>query len=264
VNYLQAAVLGLVQGVTEFLPVSSSAHLRVVPELLGWGDPGASFTAVLQLGTVAAILVAFWSDLVAIGGGFLDAVLFPSRRAEPSWHLGVQLIAGSLPIILIGSLVSAVIDGPLRNLTVVAAALVAGSWWLWSSVGTPGSRRIDQTTMSDAFLIGLAQAAALIPGISRSGSTIGAAVRAGLTFEAAARYSFLLSVPAVVAAGLFGLRDVESIGPIGPLLVAVAVAFVAGFAAIQWLLRLVSRGRFAPFVWYRLGIAVVVLAIAAS
>ena len=263
-NYVEATVLGLVQGLTEFLPVSSSAHLRIVPELLGWDDPGSSFTAIVQLGTVAAVLVVFWSDLIAIAGALVSAVVSPRRRTEPAWHLGIQLIVGSIPIVIVGILAASAIDGPLRNLGVIAGALLIGSWWLWSSVRVRGDRQIDQTTMRDAVTIGVAQAAALVPGVSRSGATIGAAFRLGLAPEAAARYSFLLSVPAVVAAGLFGLRDVEAVGPVGPLLVAVAIAFAVGFASIRWLLRLVGRGQFAGFIWYRLGLAILVLGLAAS
>jgi undecaprenyl-diphosphatase len=262
-GFVEAVVLGLVQGVTEFLPVSSSAHLRVVPELVGWGDPGASFTAIAQLGTAAAVVVVFRRDLLLIVRAAFGGLVLRSRRAEPEFALARQVVVGSVPIVVLGVAGAPLVGGPLRNLVVVAAALCVGSAWLWTSTRCAGTHPMTEATDSDAFLVGIAQAAALVPGVSRSGATIGAAYRLGLSPSAAARYSFLLSVPSVVLAGLFSLRDVNSSVELVPTAVAAVAAFVSGWASIRLLLRLVGTGRFTGLVAYRLVLAVVVVFVAA-
>ena len=259
---LEAITLGLTQGLTEFLPVSSSAHLRIIPEMLGWDDPGASFTAALQLGTIAAVLVVFREDLLSVAAAWWRGLRRRDQRGGPGWTLGVHLIVGSIPISVLGVAVSSFVEGPLRNLVVIAAALAVGSAWLWASTRTPGTTQMAEATTRDALLIGVAQAAALVPGVSRSGATIGAAYRLGLEPAAAARYSFLLSVPAIVLAGIYGLRDLGLATFDLPTLIALAVAFATGWLSIRWLLQLVSAGRFGGFVVYRVVLAAVVLGLA--
>lgn len=260
---LEGVTLGLVQGMTEFLPVSSSAHLRIVPEALGWSDPGASFTAIVQLGTAASVVVAFRDDLGLIVRAGVVGLLDRSRRTDPAFNLARQVAIGTAPIVIVGFAAASLIDGPLRNLVVVAAALIAGSAWLWTSTRRPGVHRIADAMDRDAAIVGIAQAAALVPGVSRSGATIGAAYRLGFSPEAAARYSFLLSVPAVVLAGLFGLRDLDGAVDLFPTAAAVVVAFASGWLSIRVLLRLVAAGRFGVLVGYRFALAAAVLALAA-
>ncbi len=258
---LEAVVLGLTQGLTEFLPISSSAHLRIVPEALGWDDPGASFTAVVQLGTIAAVLVAFREDLLAIAGAAWRGTRSREARAEPAWALGCLLVLGTIPIAVIGLAAADEIEGPLRAIGVIVGALLVGSAWLWVAIRRrAGPRRVEMLTVRDAGLIGLAQAAALVPGISRSGATIGAALMLDVQPAAAARFSFLLSVPAIVLAGLFGLRDLGDDLPLGATAMATVVAFVSGYASIRWLLRLVAKGRLGGFVVYRVALALVIVA----
>lgn len=259
-NLLEAIVLGLTQGLTEFLPVSSSAHLRIVPEALGWQDPGASFTAVVQLGTVLAVVVAFRSDLL----GVAVAAARRLTRAEPTDlvhdRLVVPMIVGTIPIAVLGLLFSDQIETSLRGLGVIAGALLVGSAWLLFAIRrSGGSREVVSVDGRDAALVGLAQAAALVPGVSRSGATIGAGLLLGLDAPAAARFSFLLSVPAVVLAGLFGLRDVGESLEVAPTVLATAVAFFSGYLSIRWLLRLVGEGRLYGFIAYRCLLAGILL-----
>lgn len=263
-NLLEAVVLGLTQGLTEFLPVSSSAHLRIVPEALGWQDPGASFTAVVQLGTVLAVVVAFRSDLTAIALAAGRRITRSGPSDDLHDRLVVPMILGTIPIAVLGLLFSDQIETSLRSLGVIAGALLVGSAWLLFAIRrSNGSREVVAVDGRDAALVGLAQAAALVPGISRSGATIGAGLLLGLDAPAAARFSFLLSVPAVVLAGLFGLRDVGDSLEVGPTVVATAVAFISGYLSIRWLLRLVGEGRLAGFIVYRCLLAgFVLLAIA--
>lgn len=256
---VEAVVLGLTQGLTEFLPVSSSAHLRLVPEALGWDDPGASFTAVVQLGTVAAVLLAFRSDLTEIVGTAVRGITDKAARRSPTWGLARQLLIGTVPIAVIGLVFAEVIEGPLRAIGVIVAALVAGSCWLWITTSRPpGTRTVGDLTNRNAWVVGIAQAAALVPGVSRSGATIGASWLLGLGPAEAARFSFLLSVPTVVLSGLFGLRDIGGDLSVLPTALAGVVAFGSGYATIRWLLRLIGQGRLKGFVIYRLVLAAVV------
>lgn len=259
---VEAVVLGLVQGLTEFLPVSSSAHLLLVPEALGWDDPGASFTAVVQLGTVAAVLLAFRRDLTELATAALRGVTDVQVRRSPPWRLARQLVLGTVPIAVIGLLLRPVIEGPLRNVGVIVVALLAGSAWLWFTTRRSGTGAVADLSDGKAWLVGLAQATALVPGVSRSGATIGAGWLLGLSPAAAARFSFLLSVPAVVLSGVFGLRDLGGDLSVGPTSVAAVVAFGSGYLTIRWLLRLVGQGRLLGFIVYRIVLAVVVAAAA--
>src|SRR4051795_10351201 len=213
-----AIVEGIVQGLTEFLPISSTAHLRIGPAFAGWEDPGAAFTAVVQLGTTAAVLLYFRKDLWNIARGVLAGLRDPAARRTLEWRLGLFIILGTIPISLLGIALKHRIEHRFRTLELIGAALIVGGLilaWAERSRRRAEQREIDQLTFNDALIIGTAQAAALIPGISRSGATISAGLFLGLDRVAAARYSFLLSVPAVVLSGLYELKDVGESGGYG-------------------------------------------------
>jgi len=269
VPFLHAIVLGIVQGLTEFLPVSSSGHLRIVPAFLGWEDPGAAFTAVTQLGTMAAVLLYFRRDLWNITTALLAGVRRPEARLTNDFRLGVYIILGTIPISVIGLAFADTIEDEFRSLYLVATMLiVAGLILAWSERFRVDRERraVAQVTMRDAWVIGFAQAAALIPGVSRSGATISAGLLRGFDRAAAARYSFLLSVPAVVLSGLFEARKIGGEGSAGiaPTLVATLLAFVTGYAAIAWLLRYLATHTLSIFVGYRLVLGVAVIALTAA
>jgi len=262
VTTIEAAILGLVQGITEFLPISSTAHLRIVPALAGWPDPGAAFTAVLQLGTLAAVIGYFLRDLVAMVIGAV-AARDPAKRDNPSARQLLYLIVGTIPVGLAGILLKKFIEGSFRSLWVVASALIVVALVLAYVERTARHQRdYDSIRLRDALIIGCAQALALIPGVSRSGITLLAAMGLGLKREAAARFSFLLSVPAVAAAGIFELPKVlkAHIGG-APLLIGLAVAFVSGYLSIAWLLRFLRSRTTIPFVIYRVALGIVILAL---
>jgi undecaprenyl-diphosphatase len=261
VSTFEAIVLGLVQGLTEFLPISSSGHLRVVPALLGWDDPGTAFTAVIQLGTMAAVVLYFWSDLWRITFAWLGALRDRSRRSEPDVRMGWYLIAATIPIGIFGLAFQDQIESGARDLRVIAGALIVLGLVLLAAerVGSR-TRTIDDLTTSHGVTIGVAQSLALVPGVSRSGATISAGLFLGYTREAAARFSFLLSVPAVVLSGLFQLKDVGAgDGPgLVPTALATVVSFVVGYAAIAWLLRYLTTHTTVVFVVYRVGLGLLV------
>ena len=252
---LEALVLGLVQGLTEFLPISSSAHLLLVPRALGWPDPGAAFTAVTQLGTETAVLLYFRDDLLRIVRGWLRGWRSACGRDDDGWRLGWALIIGTVPIGLAGLLFESLITGPVRrNLVLIATALIAvGVLLAVVDRFATGTRTIGTVTWREAALLGVAQATALVPGVSRSGATVSAALALGLDRTSATRLSFLLAVPAVVLSGLFTLPDVlAGDGPgLGPTAAATLVAFAVGYATIAGLLRFVTRHSFAVFAGYR-------------
>jgi undecaprenyl-diphosphatase len=263
---LEAIVLGIVQGLTEFLPISSTAHLRIVPALVGWDDPGAAFTAVVQLGTTAAVLLYFRHDLLKIAAGFLGGLRDPARRGTLESRLGWFIVLGTIPIGILGLAFKNPIEDQFRTLELVGAALiVAGIVLGWSERAGRHERDIEQLTRRDAAIIGFAQAAALVPGVSRSGATISAGLFLGLDRAAAARYSFLLSVPAIVLSGLFELKDVGEGGGAGAgaTVIATVLAFVVGYASIAWLLRYLVRHSVDVFVVYRVILGALVIALAA-
>jgi undecaprenyl-diphosphatase len=265
VDLFKAVFLGLLQGLTEFLPISSSAHLRIFPELLGWGDPGAAFTAVVQIGTELAVLLYFWRDIWRIGSTWLRSLFVRQLRTEQDARMGWFIVVGSLPIVLLGVAFKDVIERDFRNLWVIGTTLILLGIVLGiaEKVGRK-SQSIERLTMRDAVLLGLAQAAALVPGVSRSGSTISMGLFLGYEREAATRYAFLLAVPAVIGAGLFELPEIPGghyeYGVV-PTVVATVVAFVVGYAAIAWLLRYVSTHSYAPFIVYRIGLGAITLAL---
>jgi len=266
VKPLEAVVLGLVQGLTEFLPISSTAHLRIVPALLGWRDPGAAFTAVTQLGTMAAVLLFFRGDLLRIARAWLAGLREPGIRRSLDSRLGWYIGLGTVPIALAGLVFRHQIEHGARNLHLIAAALIVLGLVLAAAdrVGRH-ERGIDDLRARDGAVIGLAQALALVPGVSRSGATISAGLFLSLERAAAARYSFLLSVPAVVLSGLFELRQIGG-GGADPLATAIAtlLAFAAGYASIAFLLRFLVTHTTAVFVVYRVTLGALVLALLAA
>ncbi|MEU6427969.1 undecaprenyl-diphosphate phosphatase [Microbispora sp. NPDC046973] len=253
-DVLQAIVLGLVQGLTEFLPISSSAHLLIVPKLAGWGDPGAAFTAVIQLGTMLAVLIYFWRDIVRITWTWLRSLWTPELRGDLDARMGWYIGLGTIPIGVAGLLFKDAIEGPARNLWLNAVMLIVfGLLLLVADQMGRKKKEVADLTMRDGLIVGAWQMLPLIPGASRSGSTMTGAMFLGYTREAAARYSFLLSIPAVILSGLFELRHVGDGGgpPVVPTLIATVVSFVVGYASIAWLLRYVARHSTIVFVVYR-------------
>jgi undecaprenyl-diphosphatase len=264
VDALEAIVLGVVQGLTEFLPISSTAHLRIVPAFLGWDDPGAAFTAVTQLGTMAAVLVYFRADLWRIATAWLRSLRDPAAREDQDARLGWYLIIGTVPIVIFGFAFRDQIEEGARDLRLIGTTLILlGLVLLWAERVSRRDRDLDGLTTRDGILIGLAQAAALVPGVSRSGATISAGLFLNLERAAAARFSFLLSVPAVVLSGLFEARKIGGEGSADafPTIVATLLAFVVGYASIAFLLRWLVRHSTAVFVGYRVALGLVVLAL---
>lgn len=264
---LQAIILGIVQGLTEFLPISSTAHLRIVPAALGWEDPGAAFTAVIQLGTMAAVLLYFRRDLWNIARGFLAGLRDPAARGTLDWRLGWYLSLGTVPIAVLGLAFKDPIENQFRTLELMGVALIVLGLLLGraDAAGTQ-ERGVESLSRRDAAIIGLAQAAALVPGVSRSGATITAGLFLGLDRAAAARFSFLLSVPAVVLSGLFELRKIGDGGAAAALPTAIAtlLSFVVGYASIAWLLAFLTGHSVRVFVVYRLVLGALVIALAGA
>ncbi len=261
---LQAIVMGVVQGVTEFLPISSSAHLRITPALLGWPDFGAAFTAVIQLGTLVAVLVYFRSDLLAITRGMLGALTDPAKRSSKEARLAVGLVVATLPVGIVGLTLKKYIEGPFRSLWVVVATMVGVAIIIEIAERISNGRRtLAETTLRDALLVGCAQACAVVPGVSRSGATLAAALLLGLRRDEGARFSFLMSIPAIGAAGLFELKhalkpakdvaEAAAAHPASPAMIAIAsvVSLVVGYASIAWLIGYLKRHSMTVFVVYR-------------
>jgi undecaprenyl-diphosphatase len=263
----EAIVLGLVQGLTEFLPISSSGHLRIVPALLGWPDPGTGFTAVIQLGTMAAVLLYFRAELWRIALAWVRELRVPFRRRSHEANLGWFIVLGTIPISVFGFVFSDQIESGARSLYLIGSALILFSFVmvLAERIGSQ-RRRLAEMDGRDGLFVGMAQALALIPGVSRSGATISAGLFRGFDRVAAARYSFLLSVPAVVLSGLFELRKIGGDGgaSVGATAVATLVAFVSGYIAIAWLLRYLSTHSLRIFVVYRIALGALVLALAGT
>jgi undecaprenyl-diphosphatase len=270
VSVFEAIVLGLVQGITEFLPISSTAHLRIVPAFAGWEDPGAAFTAVTQLGTMAAVLLYFRSDLWRIARAWLRSLRDRSARRDTDARLGWYILLGTIPIGIFGLAFKDQIETGARDLYLIATALIVLGLVLLvaEKVGTR-ERSIEQLTTRDGVALGFAQALALVPGVSRSGATITAGLFLGLDRPSAARFSFLLSVPAVVLSGLLELTSIASgeegqqVGA-GALVLATLLAFVSGYAAIAFLLRYLATHSTVVFVVYRVALGTLVLVLTAS
>ena len=269
-SWWQVVVLAVVQGLTEFLPVSSSGHLAIVSRLFFADDAGASFTAVTQLGTELAILVYFARDIWRIGKAWFNG-LFVTAHRNADYLMGWYVIIGTIPICILGLLFKDEIRTGVRNLWVIATALVVFSAVIAAAerFGRQ-ARHADQLNWRDAIVVGVAQTLALIPGVSRSGSTISAGLFLGLDRELAARFGFLLAIPAVFASGLFSLPDafrpvLEGMSATGPqLLVAIVIAFVVGLVAVAWLLRFLVRHSMYWFVGYRVAAGAAVLILLAT
>ncbi|HEV7935812.1 MAG TPA: undecaprenyl-diphosphate phosphatase [Actinomadura sp.] len=265
-NFVEATVLGIVQGLTEFLPISSSGHLLIVPKMLGWRDPGAAFTAVIQLGTMAAVLLYFGKDLIRITTTWTRSLwtreLRTHRDARMGWYIGL----GTIPIGVFGLAFKDFIEEPARNLWLNATSLIVmGLLLMVAEWAGRHKRTVDDLNLRDGLLIGGFQCLALIPGSSRSGSTMTGALFLGYTREAAARYSFLLSIPAVVLSGLFELRKVGEGGiQLGPTVVATIVSFIVGYASIAWLLKFLVRHSTVVFVYYRVALGGILLGLLAA
>jgi undecaprenyl-diphosphatase len=263
-DYIQAVVLGIVEGLTEFLPVSSTGHLTITEKLLGLDVADRSvtaYTAVIQMGAILAVIFYFWRDIFRIAGAWAAGLVKPELRGTLDHRMGWYVIIGSLPIGIVGLLARDVITGPLRSLWVVAAALI-----LWSAVLLYSERRGRQTrgekalSLRDAVIVGLAQCVALVPGVSRSGATIATGLLLGLDRVTATRMSFFLSIPALLAAGLYELPEALSGDiSIGQTVVGTVVSFMVAYAAVAWLLRFVTGNSIAKFVPYRVGLGVLLI-----
>ena len=265
-NWFEAAFLGLIQGLTEFLPISSSAHLFVVGKFLPSGaDPGAAFTAVSQLGTETAVVVFFWRDIIRIIKAWFGSLRGQVPRDDPDARMGWLVIIGSVPIVILGILFQNQIESGLRNLWIVATTLIVFGMIL-AVADTVGKQNkgLPDLTYKSGIIYGLAQALALIPGVSRSGGTITAGLFMGFTREAAARYSFLLAIPAVFGSGLYELFKIfaKHEGAQGPfnvpqIALATVIAFVVGYFIIGWFLKFISTKSYRIFVWYRIALGLV-------
>jgi len=267
VSALEAIVLGIVQGLTEFLPISSTAHLRIVPAFAGWEDPGAAFTAVTQLGTMAAVLLYFRKDLWKIAVATLRAITDREARRDHDAKLGFYIIIGTIPIGIFGLAFKDQIENGARDLTLIGCTLIVlGLLLLVAEKVATHVRTIDHLNARDGIIIGIAQACALVPGVSRSGATLTAGMFLGFKRTDAARYSFLLSVPAVVLSGLFELRHIgESNGADAvPTAIATLCAFVVGYASIAFLLRYLGNHSTVVFVVYRVALGALVLVLVAT
>jgi undecaprenyl-diphosphatase len=269
VDLLQAIILGIIQGLTEFLPISSSGHLRIVPAFLGWDDPGAGFTAVVQLGTMLAEVIYFRRDLIRIGTRWFASLRRPELRGQLDARMGWYLIWATIPIGVIGLLFQDQIETTFRALGLIACTLIVLGIVL--AIADRRGRRerpITDLKLRDGLIMGAAQTLALVPGVSRSGATISAGLFLGLERAAAARFSFLLSIPAVVLSGLYQAYELitgktPGDAGAGEVIVATILAFITGYAAIAFLLRYLVTHTFNLFVIYRIGLGVLVLALLA-
>ena len=267
-SWIEAIVLGIAQGLTEFLPVSSTAHLRIVPAFAGWEDPGALFTAVIQLGTMLAVVIYFWRDLERITRTWLSSLRRPELRGELDARMGWYVIIATIPIGVAGLVFNDQIESGARNLYLIGTILiVAGLVLALAEHVGRRTRDVADVTRADAIWVGVAQALALVPGTSRSGATITAGLFLGMKREAAARFSFLLSIPAIVLSGLYGLTELitgDEAVSFGSLAIATVVAFGFGYVSIAFLLRYLSTHSVMLFVWYRLVMGTVVIALVAA
>jgi undecaprenyl-diphosphatase len=276
-SYLDAVILGVVEGLTEYLPVSSTGHLTITEKLLGLEVSDlavTAYTAVIQLDAIAATLIYFFKDIVRFAVAWFRGLVSPDARKDPDYGLAWAVVIGSLPVGVVGFVGRGLISGPLRSLWVVAAALV-----VWSAVMVAAERvhtRYERrgelrgehsVTPVDGIVLGLVQCFSLVPGVSRSGATISAGIARGIDRVTATRLSFFLAIPALTAAGLFQAaeeKDGLSALGIGPVAVGLVVAFVVAYASIAWLLRFVASNSLLPFVWYRVVLGVVLAGVLAA
>ncbi|MFJ8199704.1 undecaprenyl-diphosphate phosphatase [Streptomyces sp. NPDC096152] len=275
-SWLESLILGLVQGLTEFLPVSSSAHLRLTAAFSGWKDPGAAFTAITQIGTESAVLIYFRKDIGRILSAWFRSLADKEMRRDHDARTGWLVIVGSIPIGVLGVTLKDQIEGPFRDLRITATMLIvvgvvigiADRLAARDEAGgrhrAPKQRKtLENLGVKDGLVFGCCQAMALIPGVSRSGATISGGLFMGYKRESAARYSFLLAVPAVLASGVFELKDAMESDHVawGPTLFATVIAFASGYAVIAWFMKYISTRSFMPFVWYRVALGAVIIAL---
>ncbi|WP_406728581.1 undecaprenyl-diphosphate phosphatase [Streptomyces sp. GD-15H] len=273
-SWFESLILGLVQGLTEFLPISSSAHLRLTAAFSGWEDPGAAFTAITQIGTEAAVLIYFRKDIGRILSAWTRSLTDKEMRRDHDARMGWLVIVGSIPIGVLGLTLKEQIEGPFRDLRLTATMLIVMGIVLGvadrlAARDEGGGRHrtpkqgkeLEDLTVKDGLIYGFCQALALIPGVSRSGATISGGLFMGYRREAAARYSFLLAIPAVLASGLYELKDATDGGHVtwGPTIFATVVAFAVGYAVIAWFMKFISTKSFMPFVWYRIALGIVII-----
>ncbi|MDQ0841354.1 undecaprenyl-diphosphate phosphatase [Streptomyces sp. V1I6] len=275
-SWFESFILGLVQGLTEFLPISSSAHLRLTAAFAGWHDPGAAFTAITQIGTETAVLIYFRKDIARIVSAWFRSLTDKAMRSDHDAQMGWLVIVGSIPIGVLGVTLKDQIEGPFRDLRLIATTLIVMGIVLGfadrlAARDEAGGRHrvvkerktLKDLSVRDGLIYGVCQAMALIPGVSRSGATISGGLLMGYTREAAARYSFLLAIPAVLASGLFELKDAGEGGHVswGPTIFATIIAFGVGYAVIAWFMKFITTKSFMPFVIYRilLGILLYIL-----
>lgn len=267
-TWFQGVVLGLVQGLTEFIPISSTAHMKVIPVILGWGDPGVEIAAVIQLGSIAAVIGYFWRDLQQVFGGAWGAWQTKDFQRQ-EWRMFCGIFWGTIPILVAGVLIKRFIpnydESPLRSLTAIAIASIVMSLLLAiAESAQKHDRQLENLTIKDGILMGAAQALAIIPGVSRSGSTITAGLFMNLDRATAARFSFLLGIPAISIAGLVELKGLltESTNaiPLVTLVASLASSVVFSYVAIAWLIKFLQNHKTWVFVWYRLAFGMIILA----
>lgn len=268
-DLIQAIVLGIVEGLTEFLPVSSTGHLTIFEKILGLPinrDDVTAFTAVIQIGAIAAVIVFFWRDIARIARAWLSGLVRAEAREGFDYRFGWYVIAGSVPIVVAGLLGKPLVTGIFRNLWWVAGSLIVWSIvMVWAEQVARQDRNENQVTLRDSIVIGVLQCVALIPGVSRSGATISAGLFLGLDRVTATRMSFFLSIPALVGAGLYQLPTALS-GDISlsVTVVATILSFVVAYATVAWLLKFVSHHSIVVFVWYRVALGLVLVVLLAT
>jgi undecaprenyl-diphosphatase len=271
-SWFESFILGLVQGLTEFLPISSSAHLRLTAAFAGWHDPGAAFTAITQIGTETAVLIYFRTDIVRIVSAWFRSLTNKALRSDHDAQMGWLVIVGSIPIGVLGVTFKDQIEGPFRDLRLIATTLIVMGIVLGiadrlaARDEAGGKHRVvkqrktlQELGVRDGLIYGVCQAMALIPGVSRSGATISGGLLMGYTREAAARYSFLLAIPAVLASGVFELKDASAGGHVAwpQTIFATIIAFAVGYAVIAWFMKFITTKSFMPFVIYRILLGIV-------
>src|SRR5688572_4765570 len=256
-SIIEAIVLGLVQGLTEFIPISSTGHLKIVPELLGWGDPGAAISAVIQFGTILAVIIYFFKDIIRLIVGFFRGLAARKPFGDPDSREAWYVIFATIPIVIVGVLLEEQIEGVFRSTWVVTFQLIFIAILMQVAEAYAkrrGFRAKEDFNAKDAWIIGAGQCIALIPGSSRSGSTIMTALFRRVPHDYAARFSFVMSIPAITAAGVFQMFDErEHLATIGttPILIAIVVAFISGWASIYFLLRYLRTHTTHIFIYYR-------------
>jgi len=265
VTILQAIILGIVEGLTEFLPISSTGHLTIAAKMMGLdiaSEAVTAFTAVIQVGAIFAVIIYFWTEIVVLVRAWVRGLFNADRRTDPDYRLAWLVIIGSLPIVLVGFLARDIVSGPLRSLWVVAFALIIwGGVMLLAEAVAKQDRGERELNLADSLIIGFAQCLALIPGVSRSGATISVGLMRGLDRVTATRLAFLLGIPALLGAGVYELPSAIKTGTVGwlPTLIGTVVSFVGAYASVAWLLRYVAGHTIRIFVWYRWALAAVII-----